>query len=85
MISPSSERVQLAAAPNQPFALAGLRVLVPIQKRELALGIISGVNLGRYEAILLKEHPLSRLECPKCKSEDTAPHIWLWKLALVSE
>ncbi len=64
-------------------ALGGVRVVVPLEQVDSARGIISAIDSGEYESMLSGELQPSGLECPRCGSLETAPHAWLWKLALI--
>jgi hypothetical protein len=63
-------------------ALGGVRVLVPLSEYEAAQGVMNALDDGEYEDLLLRAHPVSVTTCPRCGSQNTAPHEWLWKIAL---
>jgi hypothetical protein len=63
-------------------ALGGVRVLVPHAMANAANQVIQKINSGEYEKLLIKEQGITIMSCPKCGSNKTGAHVWLWKLSL---
>jgi hypothetical protein len=65
------------------LALGGVRLMVPVCELEQARSVLAEIAAGQYEAGLALELPTSKQRCPRCGSDNNAPHVWLNKLALV--